>query len=43
MVVDVSDEGQVRDFVEATVERWGRVDVLVNNAGYGLHKPFPQN
>jgi short-subunit dehydrogenase len=40
MVVDVSDEGQVRDFVEATVERWGRVDVLVNNAGYGLHKPF---
>jgi short-subunit dehydrogenase len=40
MVADVSDEPQVRDFVEATVERWGRVDVLVNNAGYGLHKPF---
>ncbi len=40
MVADVSDEWQVRDFVEATVERWGRVDVLVNNAGYGLHKPF---
>lgn len=40
MVADVSDELQVRDFVEATVERWGRVDVLVNNAGYGLHKPF---
>ena len=39
-VADVSDEMQVRDFVEATVERWGRVDVLVNNAGYGLHKPF---
>jgi uncharacterized protein len=40
MVADVSDELQVRDFVEATVERWGRVDVLVNNAAYGLHKPF---
>ena len=40
MVADVSDELQVRNFVEATVERWGRVDVLVNNAGYGLHKPF---
>lgn len=40
MVADVSDELQVRDFVEATVERWGGVDVLVNNAGYGLHKPF---
>jgi len=40
MVADVSDDPQVRRFVEATVERWGRVDVLVNNAGYGLHKPF---
>src|SRR5215204_3936398 len=40
MVADVSDELQVRSFVEATVERWGRMDVLVNNAGYGLHKPF---
>jgi uncharacterized protein len=39
-LADVSDELQVRDFIEATVERWGRVDVLVNNAGYGLHKPF---
>lgn len=40
MVADVSDERQVRDFVEAAVGRWGRVDVLVNNAAYGLHRPF---
>src|SRR5215208_4394846 len=40
MVADVSDEVQVSNFVESTVERWGRVDVLVNNAGYGLHRPF---
>ena len=40
MIADVSDELQVRSFVDATFERWGRVDVLVNNAGYGLHKPF---
>src|SRR5919112_825663 len=40
MIADVSDEPQVESFVDAAVERWGRVDVLVNNAAYGLHKPF---
>ncbi|HEX5848156.1 MAG TPA: SDR family oxidoreductase [Rubrobacter sp.] len=40
MVADVSDELQVEGFMEAAVRRWGRVDVLVNNAAYGLHKPF---
>lgn len=33
---DVADAGQVRGFVEATVARFGRLDVLVNNAGFGV-------
>ena len=33
---DVADAGQVRAFVEATVARFSRLDVLVNNAGFGV-------
>jgi short-subunit dehydrogenase len=40
MIADVSEELQVEGFVDAVVKRWGRVEVLVNNAAYGLHKPF---
>lgn len=30
---DVSDQAQVEALVKATLDQWGRVDVLVNNAG----------
>jgi NAD(P)-dependent dehydrogenase (short-subunit alcohol dehydrogenase family) len=38
--VDVSDEGQVERLVADTVEAFGGLDVLVNNAGIG-EKPTP--
>jgi NAD(P)-dependent dehydrogenase (short-subunit alcohol dehydrogenase family) len=34
--LDVTQEAQARAAVEAAVARFGRIDVLVNNAGFGL-------
>ena len=39
-VADVSDEAQVAALVAATLERFGRIDVLVNNAA--LFAPLPE-
>ena len=36
---DLSDEAVVRRGVEVVRERWGRVDVLVNNAGISFIAP----
>jgi short-subunit dehydrogenase len=36
MAVDVAEDGQVERFVRAAAGRYGRLDVLVNNAGYGV-------
>jgi NADP-dependent 3-hydroxy acid dehydrogenase YdfG len=34
--VDVADAASVARFVDATVAAYGRIDVIVNNAGYGV-------
>jgi NAD(P)-dependent dehydrogenase (short-subunit alcohol dehydrogenase family) len=33
--LDVTDKGSIRDAVEAGMRKFGGIDVLVNNAGYG--------
>jgi NADP-dependent 3-hydroxy acid dehydrogenase YdfG len=37
---DVTDAGQVKRLVDAAVQTYGRIDVLVNNAGLMPHSPL---
>jgi NAD(P)-dependent dehydrogenase (short-subunit alcohol dehydrogenase family) len=40
---DVSDEGQVESIVGQTIQRYGRLDIIVNNAGLMVFKPLEEH
>jgi short-subunit dehydrogenase len=37
---DVSDKSQCRNLIDMTVERYGRIDTLINNAGFPIASKF---
>lgn len=37
---DVSKKDEVDEMIKKTIERWGKIDILINNAGICQFKPF---
>jgi NAD(P)-dependent dehydrogenase (short-subunit alcohol dehydrogenase family) len=40
LAVDVTDAQQVESMVQSTLQSFGRVDILINNAGINIRKPI---
>jgi NAD(P)-dependent dehydrogenase (short-subunit alcohol dehydrogenase family) len=40
--VDVTDENQVRELEREAIQRFGRVHILINNAGINIRKTLPE-
>ena len=42
-VCDVRSTDQINQLAEYVLQRHGRIDLLVNNAGYAVYRPFEEN
>ena len=40
--LDITDSSAIQQLVEELTQRYGQIDVLVNNAGYGIFEEFDQ-
>src|SRR5438270_6794876 len=42
LAVDVTDAQQVEAMVQSTIQTFGRIDILINNAGINIRKPIEE-
>jgi len=42
LMVDVTDAQQIESMVQAVVKEFGRIDILINNAGINIRKPVEE-